>query len=186
MEKQAEHLFGEKLLNRDIRFDLEAGDNFRMFESYEIQVAESDKTLQKYGQPLQLSLFEPVFDKHFDTELERKFAFYLDGCKALQWWHRVAARQQHGYYLRGWKRERIYPDFIAMASETYDKSHLLVFETKGEHLRDNPDTDYKQRVFETLESKFNAGSMTVFDGPAKGTFRLVFSEEDFPTTLASI
>ena len=33
VEKQAEHLFGEKLLTGDIRFDLEAGDNFRMFES---------------------------------------------------------------------------------------------------------------------------------------------------------
>ena len=69
---------------------------------------------------------------------------------------------------------------------TNGKPHLLVFETKGEHLRNNPDTDYKQRVFETLESEFNAGSMTVFDGPARGTFRLVFSEADFPTTLASI
>ena len=49
VEKQAEHLFGEKLLTGDIRFDLEAGDNFRMFESYEIQVAENDKLLQRYG-----------------------------------------------------------------------------------------------------------------------------------------
>ena len=186
VEKQAEHLFGEKLLTGDIRFDLEAGDNFRMFESYEIQVAENDKLLQRYGRPIQLSLFEQVFEKQFDSDLERKFAFYLDELKALQWWHRIAVRQQHEYYLRGWKRERIYPDFIAMASETNGKPHLLVFETKGEHLRNNPDTDYKQRVFETLESEFNAGSMTVFDGPARGTFRLVFSEADFPTTLASI
>ena len=186
VEKQAEHVFGGKLLTGDIRFDLEAGDNFRMFESYEIQVGENDKTLQRYGKPIQLSLFEPILEKQFDSDLERKFAFYLDELKALQWWHRIAVRQQHEYYLRGWKRERIYPDFIAMASETNGKPHLLVFETKGEHMLANPDTDYKKRVFETLECKFNAGSMTVFDGPARGTFRLVFNEADFPTTLASI
>ena len=70
-----------------------------------------------------LSLFEQVFEKQFDSDLERKFAFYLDELKALQWWHRIAVRQQHEYYLRGWKRERIYPDFIAMASETNGKPH---------------------------------------------------------------
>ena len=63
--------------------------------------------------------------------------------KAITWWHRVAARQRSEYYLRGWKRERIWPDFIAMAGQTEGKPHLLVFETKGGHL-DNPDTGYKR------------------------------------------
>ena len=62
---------------------------------------------------------------------------------------------------------------------------MLVFETKGEHLRDNPDTCYKQQVLETLQNAFNekgiaAGTMTVRKGPAKGTFRLVFNESEFP------
>ena len=78
---------------------------------------------------MQLSLFEPVLKRHFDSILEEKFAFFLDEVKALSWWHRIAAGQKHGYYLRGWKRERIYPDFVAIAGETYDKPHLLVFET---------------------------------------------------------
>ena len=60
---------------------------------------------------------------------------------------------------------------------------MLIFETKGEHLRDNPDTDYKQRVLETLQESFNCGTMTVRDGPAKGTFRLVFNESEFPAAL---
>ena len=59
---------------------------------------------------------------------------------------------------------------------------MLVFETKGEHLRDNPDTDYKRRVLDTLQTAFNCGTMTIRDGPAKGTFRLVFSEDEFPIT----
>ena len=118
--------------------------------------------------------------------VERNFARYLDEQKALQWWHRVAVRQRDGYYVRGWKQDRIWPDFIAMAGETYGNPHLLVFETKGEHLVGNPDTEYKKRVFETLESAFNVGRMKVCDGPTKGTFRLVFTDAVFPTLLANL
>lgn len=61
----------------------------------------------------------------------------------------------------------------------------LVFETKGGHLK-NPDSDYKEQVLETLQKTFNCGTMTVREGPAKGTFRLVFSEAEFPAALASL
>ena len=121
-----------------------------------------------------------------DNELERNFARYLDEQKALQWWHRVAVRQSGDYYLRGWKQDRIWPDFVAMSVETAGKSHVLVFEAKGDHLRGNPDTDYKQRVMETLEDAFNCGTMTVRNGPARGTFRLVFTDAQFPEVLADV
>ncbi len=184
-------MFGAKLLSKDIRFDLTAGDNFRMVHEYSIPVAADEPTLERPygGGPMQLSLFEPIFKRHFDSDLERKFAFYLDEQKALQWWHRVAVRKHHEYYVRGWRNGRIYPDFIAMASETFG-NQLLVFETKGGHLKDNPDTAYKQRVFETLEKAFNdgfeAGRVTIQHGPAEGVFRLVFSEAEFPAALASL
>ena len=74
-----------------------------MVEEYTIPIAEDDVTLQRYGKPLQLSLFDSVYDRHFDSTLERNFAFFLDGQKALTWWHRIAAGQKRGYYLRGWK-----------------------------------------------------------------------------------
>ncbi len=189
MEEQAEKVFHHKVKRREIRFDLEAGQpNFRMIESYEIPAGVDDQTLQNYGKPLQLNLFEPLFTQQFDSGLERRFARYLDEQKALHWWHRVAVRQRGDYYLRGWKQERIWPDFVAMAGETEGKPHVLVFETKGEHLLGNPDTDYKRRVLETLESVFNVGvgKMTVRNGPAKGTFRLVFNESEFPAALAGL
>ena len=187
MEKQAEQVFHSKLKKGEIRFDLEAGQpNFRMIDSYEIPARVDDQTLQSYGKELQLSLFEPIFARQFDNDLERSFARYLDEQKALQWWHRVAVRQRGDYYLRGWKQDRIWPDFVAMAGEVAGKPHVLVFETKGEHLRGNPDTDYKRRVLDTLENVFNCGTMTVKDGPAKGTFRLVFSESEFPEALAGL
>ena len=182
-----EQIFLDKLRQGAIRFDLEAGQpHFRMQGAYEIHVGANDPTLQWYGRPVQLSLFEPIFDREFDSDLERSFARYLDEQKALRWWHRVAVRQRGDYYLRGWKQERIWPDFVAMAGEAYGKPQLLVFETKGEHLRDNPDTDYKRRVLDTLENAFNCGTMTVREGPVKGVFRLIFSEDEFPTALASL
>ena len=104
----------------------------------------------------------------------------------LQWWHRVAVRQRGDYYLRGWKQDRIWPDFVAMGGETAGKPHVLVFETKGEHLRGNPDTDYKQRALETLQDAFNCGTMTVRNGPARGTFRLVFNESLFPEAKSDV
>lgn len=191
VEKQAECLFRRKLKNRAIRFDLEMGQpNFRMVEHYEMQVRSDDRPLSKrYGEPLQLSLFEPLYERSFDSDLEKKFAYYLDEQKALQWWHRVAVRQRGEYYVQGWKRDRIYPDFVAMAGEIAGVPQLLIFETKGEHLRGNPDTEYKEKVLKTLEGAFNAGgAMKVCDGPrsAQSIFQLVFSESEFAEISARL
>ena len=184
---QAEQVFRGKMRQGAIRFDLEAGrPNFRMVECYELPVAGDAGLLAgRDGRSVQLNLFEPIYTQQFDTDLERNFARYLDEQKALEWWHRVAVRQRGDYYLRGWKQQRIWPDFVAMAGETAGKPHLLVFETKGRHL-DNPDTQYKQEVLETLQNAFNCGTMTVRDGPAKGTFRLVFRETEFPAALSAL
>ena len=189
VENQAEQVFREKLNKGDIRFDLETEQpNFRMLEHYEIQVRSNDRPLLKrYGEPLQLNLFEPVLERYFDSDLEKKFAYYLDEQQALRWWHRVAVRQQGEYYVQGWKEGRIYPDFVAMAGETSGVPQLLIFETKGEHLLGNPDTEYKRKVLKTLEGTFNtAGTMRVCDGAASSIFQLVFSEHEFAEIAARI
>ncbi len=182
VEQQAERVFRRKLEQGVIRFDLETQEpNYQMVDSYEIQVHPNDRQLERYGNPVQLSLFEKVFDQQFDNELEKKFAYYLDEEKALQWWYRVAARQRGEYYVQGWKQGRIYPDFVAMTREIVGTTRVLIFETKGEHLGGNPDTEYKQKVLETLEGAFNtAGRMVIRDGPRRqGIFELVFNEQQF-------
>ena len=187
VEQQAERVFERKVHQGEIRFDLDASrPNFRMVDEYEIVVPSSAGHMAgSDGRALQISLFEPVYQHHFNT-LEFKFARYLDEQKALQWWHRVAVRQHGDYYLRGWKQERIWPDFIAMGHKTGDSQHMLIFETKGEHLSGSADTEYKRRVLTALENTFSYGTMTVQDGPAKGTFQLVFNEADFPTTMTRL
>ena len=183
VERQAEQVFRRKLDQDEIRFDLETQEsNYRMVDSYKIQVRSEDRPLLSNDyEPVQLSLFEPVFEHQFDSDLEKKFAYYLDEERALQWWHRVAARQRGEYYLQGWKRGRIYPDFVALTNEIAGVTSVLIFDTKGEHLEGNLDTEYKRKVLETLEGAFNtAGRMVVCDGPRRqGIFQLVFSEQEF-------
>ena len=189
VEARAEQIFKDKMSRQEIRFDLKTGQpRFQLAaEPYEITVPEwAGLMAGNDNRQLRLSLFEPIYSSNFDSTLERNFARYLDEQKALKWWHRVAVRQKGDYYLRGWKQERIWPDFIAMAGSNAGQPHILVFETKGEHLKGNPDTDYKARVLETLQNAFNCGTMTVQEGPAQGTFRLVFSEAEFPAALASL
>ncbi len=183
----AQAVFMEKLGRKEIRFDLDPGRrSFRVAESFEIVVPEDAGRMERNdGRLLQLSLFEPVYTHQFDSNLERKFARYLDEQKALQWWHRVAARQGGGYYLRGWKQNRIWPDFVAMAGSENGRQRFLVYDTKGPHL-DGSDTGYKKHVLDALEGAFDCGSMTVRDGPAKGIFKLVFDEAEFPAALAGV
>ena len=131
---------------------------------------------QKSGVPVQRSLLEPVYEEEFDTDLERSFAKYLDANKTVVWWHRVAARQRDSYHIVGWKRSRIYPDFIAMANVAGDEVRLGIYDTKGGHLNNNLDTEYKKSVLRTLEGMFNCGTVKVH-GRMHGEFRLVFEDK---------
>ena len=208
VEEQAEKVFMRKFDAGELSFELNASlPRYRVREEYQIRVRRDDPTFQRdFGEPIQISLFETLYDREFDSDLERKFARYLDEFTALNWWYRVAARQRGEYHLRGWRQDRIYPDFVAMAGETAGKPHLLVFETKGEHLKGNPETEYKQRVMQALEGAFNrvglrvvndqngaageatreVGTVRVQDGPAAGVFKLIFREEEFDHALAGV
>ena len=193
VEQRAEKIFRAKLKRGEIRFDLETGQpSFQMQQEYEITMPEKDGLMAgNDGRQLQLSLFAPVYTRQFDSDLERNFARYLDEQKALQWWHRVAVRQRGDYYIQGWRRNRVWPDFVAMAGAVGGKPSVLVFETKGEHLQGNDDTVYKERLYAALEKTFNnnvcgAGKMTINDGPAKGVFRLVFDQEGFPDAAGAL
>ena len=66
---------------------------------------------QRDGSPLQLSLFDRTYEKHYNT-LEKQVAWYLDEHQAIKWWHRMVARQSStDYHLQGWQKRKIWPDF---------------------------------------------------------------------------
>lgn len=97
-------------------------------------------------------LFNPVYEGEFNT-LEKDFALYIDGQSAVKWWHRIAVKQD--YFLQGWRRGRVYPDFLACVQRLAGSpKRLIIFETKGIHLSGNPDTQYKEKLFEMLEDVY--------------------------------
>ena len=186
----AREIFVSKLKEGKIRFDLEASEpNFKMVDSYTYTWSEGDRTFEYAGIPAQQSLFTPVYEKQFDSEFERKFAFYLDEHEAIEWWHRVAARQSHDYYVRGWQNDRIWPDFVALSNFDNGAARLLVVDTKGEHLAGNSDTEYKEQVFATLEQHcegtgaFECGEVKLGPAGETGRFRIVFHEHEFANLL---
>ena len=78
-------------------------------------------------------------------------ATYLDRQERLFFWYRNRARKD--YYVQGWKRGRIYADFVVTLRpdepETDDAFHrVYVLETKGMHLKHAADTEYKRSVFD--------------------------------------
>ena len=141
------------------------GKNWRM--PFTIDTAEPDTARQlvnRSGGPLQRSLFAPVYESEFNTD-ERDVAVYLDGEKALVWWHRNVARAQYG--MQGWRRAKIYPDFIFAVERSEKSRRIVVLETKGDQL-DNLDTAYKRDVIEFLSANFSSDTTV----PA-GTLELI-------------
>lgn len=101
------------------------------------------------------SLFEPALAALTDSGLERDVACYLDSQAALQWWHRNVAKAQYG--LQGWKRQRVYPDFVfARITPEADGNRptVVVLETKGGHLAGSDDTAYKQALLARLTAAY--------------------------------
>lgn len=183
IEQMAEQIFLAKRDAGTISFDLEHLENsYPVPQRYRISVSQRDRSLQNAAQPMQKTLFERALERDFNN-LERECAYCLDDHAAIQWWHRIVERQRHEYFLRGWQRQRIFPDFIAMAGEPDSRPQLLVFESKGAHLGGSDDTRYKQKVLKVLEQTFNAGKTSVRMGPAKGVFRLVFDKAELVAAL---
>ena len=97
-----------------------------------------------------LNLFERTNEDELNG-LENKVATYLDQQERLFFWYRNRARKD--YYVQGWKRGRIYADFIVTLKPDEpglkDEFHqVFVVETKGLHLERSRDTEYKRSVFD--------------------------------------
>jgi type III restriction enzyme len=98
------------------------------------------------------SLLEPAFRTADMNDFEVAFAGYLDQAAALRWWHRNVAKSQYG--LQGWKRHKVYPDFVFGMVTHNGQSRTVVMETKGMQLAGSTDTDYKQALLDKLTKAF--------------------------------
>ena len=193
----AEALFRVRLAKEDICFHLvSAGDpklNWELAQTIEFTVTDADPPLRRLnGEPLERTLYEKVYEKEFNP-LEKHVALYLDDNKTIRWWHRLVSRQD--YYLQGWQRHKVYPDFLACVEESKPgKVRLTLLETKGMHLSGNPDTEYKRKLFDLLTEhtsarSVNAGELElVRDSGNKMVFKLLLADTwrtEVTTTIGS-
>ncbi len=152
--KKAELLFRAEVLAGRIQFRLRTdGRNWQLpltAETFEPEGAE--QLIGRDGGSLCKSLFSPMYKGDFSSQEERDIAVYLDGDKALTWWHRNVARSH--YAVQGWRREKIYPDFIFAVRHDEYASKLVVLEMKGKHLAGNDDTEYKKAVLNLMSNAF--------------------------------
>lgn len=146
--EKAEARFRSEVAAGRIQFRLRTdGRNWRMpFEAETFEPPTAEKLA------VERSLFHPIYRGDFSSQDEREIAVYLDGENALKWWHRNVARSH--YSVQGWRRERIYPDFIFAVQHGESDSKLVVLEMKGKHLAGNDDTEYKRAVLHLMNDAF--------------------------------
>jgi len=173
---RAEALFKAEVAAGRIQFRLRLdGRNWRMPFSIETTEPENGRQLlNRAGGPLEKSLFAPIYENDLNSD-ERDVAVYLDGEKTLAWWHRNVARTQYG--VQGWRKAKIYPDFIFAVQRVGEAKRITVLETKGDQL-DNLDTAYKREVLSFLSGHFRWDEATPV-----GELELVNSGETVEGTL---
>jgi type III restriction enzyme len=164
----AERQFVGDVTAERIQFRLRADrERWQMPKEMPTDRAENARQLiRNSGVAAQKSLFSPVYDDDFNNS-EREFACYLDEREALHWWHRNVARGSN-YSVQGWKKGKVYPDFIFAHSRADHSERILVWEMKGPQLEGNLDTEYKRKLLETVTQHFRAEH-----GTKAGTLELV-------------
>ncbi len=137
------------------------------------------KLVRDNNSDIQRSLFEEVSEGELNPD-EQAVALYFDEQEKLLWWYRNLARQD--YFVQGWKKSKIYPDFLVAAVteiEKDDYDRVYVVETKGIHLK-NEDTDYKKSVFELcnqLGHQKDWRQLNLEFGDKRVEFQVVFGDE---------
>ncbi|MBI1274457.1 restriction endonuclease subunit R [bacterium] len=154
VHEQSESIFKQKLLKSELVFRLTtSGDerlNFIIAKELQALARKNEpKLVNADNTAIENSLFEVVFEKDLNN-LEKNLALYLSESSAVQWWHRMVARQE--YALQGWQRNKVYPDFIACVRS----DRIMVLETKGLQLKGNDDTEYKRKLFDLLTEQQNS------------------------------
>lgn len=148
--------------------------------------AKAPRALKDNGKLFQMNLFEDVLQDDLN-DLENAVASYMEDQEELFFWFRNAPRKD--YRVQGWKRERIYADFIFTLSDHSEVkkepySRIYVVETKGVDLK-NEDTDYKRSVFSRCTELAKHSALTEFVPEMKNKrMRFeVIAEEEWQTRL---
>lgn len=186
----AENLLRSEVEAGRIQFRLRTdGHNWMLPDVIETdRIAESRQLYRDDGKVVEKSLFSPVYAEDLN-DFEQRVACYLDGDLAVSWWHRNIAKRH--YALQGWRKGKIYPDFIFAMTADGEKQRLLIIEMKGNQLN-NPDSKYKQKVMDLCSDIFRWENVTsvgelelVYDPKTTVTCALVY-QDHWTTDLTGI
>jgi type III restriction enzyme len=150
--------------------------NWQMADKIEVQ-----RNLNETAVTLEKSMFQPQYLSNYNG-LEKAVALAINNKEVVEWWHRLAVKETE-YSIQGWKREKIYPDFLVKLEAGEDGIAKLYFvESKGEHLEGNKDTDYKQKLFSTINATLKGdiqpkGELELVNCKDKISFHMVFENE---------
>jgi len=164
----AERQFMKDLAEGRIQFRLRADRSLWQLpkEMETKRAATAEQMPRDSGGSIEKSVFAPVYREDYNRD-ERDFACYLDELGAIRWWHRNVAKGIN-YWVQGWKKRRVYPDFLFAHERNGKTDRILVWETKGDQFEGNLDTKYKSKLLETVTKHYHAE-----DGVKAGTLQLV-------------
>jgi type III restriction enzyme len=161
LEAAAKTIFDQGLKAQRIRFHLttSASDWKAPVEETIVRSGQLSIPLRNDGQPFQHSLFEPVLNGEMNG-LEFDVACFLDRQSAVWWWYRNVVRGS-AYGLQGWRKNRVYPDFVIAHQMVDNMERWFVVETKGNQLSENLDTKYKAELMNRLTDAYSEQSEAV-------------------------
>lgn len=144
LDRQTEQAFRSIHAEGRLEFYLECA-HCRFEIPPELQIRSTRPLVHADGSPVGRSLFDYVEHESANT-YERAVALCLDRHADVLWWYRNLVGPQH-FALQGYRRHRIYPDFVVQGGTLERPIHrVMVVESKGEHLEGNPNTTYKRNV----------------------------------------
>jgi type III restriction enzyme len=71
-------------------------------------------------------------------------------------------------WIQGWRKNRVYPDFIFARERTGGTGKIFVWEMKGDQLEGNLDTIYMRKLLKAMKTHYRAE-----DGVKAGTLQLI-------------
>ena len=112
----------------------------------------STKTFEKFPETITLKQEIPQeFNKNYYEKIDKlnkeELSFVerldLDSLQNIDFWVRNREKQDP-FYIQGWRRNKFYPDFVAVTK----KGNVVALEWKGEDRVSNEDTEYKVSIGE--------------------------------------
>ena len=174
---KSENIFKEKIDRGIINFKLfEDKKNkflWKLLDEIEIYKNTNENPIE-----LKKNIYKPQFRSNYN-EYEYAVATYMNSNKAVKWWHRLSISETQ-YSITGWKKNKVYPDFLLKLVKTKkNESKLYFIETKGDFL-DNEDTQYKKKLFkyinEILKDNKSKSNNSIINKNELSEFKIIFEK----------